>query len=492
MREAAVNRALSRIGLTPRLALIIVLALWAAEMLDSLLVSLVPPPRTLFYTRDWLAEQTALASAVAESSPASTREQSVQALSSDWLVFEVSRSAPTPEHGALPLDDVHRVILEHLPDRDRRRVLAYATPMEDAERQTSAISIVLPGVPALIHNILDDEFREPAIAAGKLFVAVELSDGAWLRLSEPQRGSSAARELRNAFVYFGGFALIVVFAVLAARMVVRPLRQLASAADRLGRQREVADVPRAYVPEIDAIADSFNEMQRRLKRFIDERTLMLAAISHDLRTPLTRLRLFVEFLDDPQQRRSVLQDIHEMEQMISTSLIFSSGEVQHEPSSNVDLSALLISLCDLRADAGQAAHFDGPDHAELPCRPVALRRAFSNLIDNAIKYGGSALVTLRDRPDAIEVTIEDAGPGIPPEQSEQAFVPFRRLETSRNRESGGVGLGLTIARDVIHAHGGSIQLEPNQPCGLRARVRLPKPGSTPDRRSSASSAGERS
>jgi signal transduction histidine kinase len=216
-------------------------------------------------------------------------------------------------------------------------------------------------------------------------------------------------------------------------------------------------------------------MQQRLKRFVDERTHMLAAISHDLRTPLTRLRLFAEFVSDQQQRALVLNDIEEMEQMLRASLTFASDEAHREPHSRVDIAALLISLCDTVSDAGGDVSYEGPDHAELPCQPVAIRRALSNLIDNACKYGEEARVRLSEHAERIEITIADRGPGIPADQVEQAFAPFRRLEGSRNRESGGVGLGLAIARDVIHGHGGSITLEANQPAGLLVRVRLPKP-----------------
>jgi signal transduction histidine kinase len=313
------------------------------------------------------------------------------------------------------------------------------------------------------------------IIAGRLQIALQLADGTWIAITEPNREYALARRIRNVSMLLIGLALIGGFALLAARMIIRPLKQLSAAADRLGRERELTPIHRSGVPELDAIADSFNQMQQRLKRFVDERTHMLAAISHDLRTPLTRLRLFAEHVNDPQQRALVLNDISEMEQMLSASLTFAGDEAQREPHSPVDLAALLISLCDTVTDGGERATYTGPDHAPLPCQHVAIRRAFGNLIDNACKYGFEAQVTLCEQADAIEVTVADAGPGIPAEQVEQAFAPFTRLEGSRNRASGGVGLGLSIARDVFRGHGGSIVLEPNAPRGLLARVWLPKP-----------------
>jgi signal transduction histidine kinase len=216
-------------------------------------------------------------------------------------------------------------------------------------------------------------------------------------------------------------------------------------------------------------------MQLRLKQFVDERTHMLAAIAHDLRTPLTRLRLFAEYVDDQTQQRQLLSDIAEMDAMINSTLAFAGGEAKSEAHSRVDMAALLISLCDNACDAGGWVDYLGPDHAQLPCQPVAMRRALANLIENGCKYAGHVTVELDDKVDSIVIAIIDDGPGIAPEQIERAFAPFQRLEGSRNRTTGGTGLGLAIARDVIHGHGGNIHLLPVEPHGLLVRVVLPKP-----------------
>jgi signal transduction histidine kinase len=228
------------------------------------------------------------------------------------------------------------------------------------------------------------------------------------------------------------------------------------------------------LPELAAIADTFNEMQARLKKFVDERMQMLAAISHDLRTPLTRLRLYAETVPNEAQRAQILSDITDMETMVATSLAFMSDEIHREPYSAVDLASLVISQCDNFLDAGRKVSYEGPDHAQLTCRPVALRRAFSNLIDNGCKYGGEVRVTLIDNAASLIIDIRDNGPGIPADQAERAFAPFQRLEGSRNRETGGTGLGLTIARDVVVSHGGDIQLVYDERSFL-VRVELPRP-----------------
>jgi signal transduction histidine kinase len=253
------------------------------------------------------------------------------------------------------------------------------------------------------------------------------------------------------------------------------LQQLSAAAERLGRERSTTTIPEMRIPEYKAIADSFNDMQMRLKRFVDERTQMLAAISHDLNTPLTRLRLLAEELGDTKQREQVLSDINEMDMMIKASLDFARDDSRQEPSVSVDIASLLISLCDTVSDAGQSARYCGPDHASLSCRPGALRRAIGNLIDNGCKYGGKVVVELEALDDDVAIRVKDQGPGIPEEDREKAFTPFQRLETSRNRQTGGTGLGLPIARDIIRSHGGDISLHDSPGTGLTVAVRLPRP-----------------
>jgi signal transduction histidine kinase len=472
-----IRRLWSRVRLTPRLGIVIVLALIATEVLRELLVTLVPPPNVLFYTRDWLADQAAHAVRVIEASRLSERDSVFATLSSDWLAFSATSETEALEHGSDTSLDVLRTTLERRLGSQVRRVLVSGTWTRDRDSATTAITVMLDALPAVLTHVQSNRMQKEndMIVVTRLQLALQLNDGTWIAITEPHREHAFARQVRNVSLLIIGLALIAGFALLAARMIIRPLKQLAAAADRLGRERELTPVHRSDVPELDAIADSFNQMQQRLKRFVDERTHMLAAISHDLRTPLTRLRLFAEYVSDPQQRALVLSDISEMEQMLTASLTFVGDEARREPHSRVDLAALLISLCDTVTDAGARATYTGPDHAQLPCQPVAMRRAFANLIDNACKYGFGALVTLAERSGALEITVADTGPGIPAELVEQAFAPFTRLEASRNRESGGAGLGLSIARDVVHGHGGSIMLEPNTPVGLVARVWLPKP-----------------
>jgi signal transduction histidine kinase len=223
-----------------------------------------------------------------------------------------------------------------------------------------------------------------------------------------------------------------------------------------------------------------NEMQERIKRFIDERTHMLAALSHDLRTSLTGLLFDAEELTGGESKDRLIAGMEEMERVISATLAFAGDDLKGEPVQMIDLAALLISLCDSFSDRNCPASYSGPDHLFAMCQPVAVKRAFTNLIDNAVKYGGCARVRLELAASGAAVSIADDGPGIPPDKADLAFKPFGRLDHARNRESGGVGLGLPIARDIVQSHGGDICLGiPSQGKGFEVLISLPLPPSRP-------------
>jgi signal transduction histidine kinase len=227
--------------------------------------------------------------------------------------------------------------------------------------------------------------------------------------------------------------------------------------------------------EVRDAARAFNGMQGRIQRLVADRTQTLAAVSHDLRTPITRLRLRADFVDDEEQRGKMLRDLAEMEAMISSTLAFLGEEAQTEEARVADIAAMLDTICDEMSDAGSDVRFETKIRpVPMRCRPLALKRAFTNLIDNAVKYGGKARVSLDVCPAELEIDIEDAGPGIPECEQEKVFSPFYRLESSRNRETGGTGLGLTFARSAIRSHGGEIVFANLSQGGFRVTVRLPR------------------
>ena len=315
----------------------------------------------------------------------------------------------------------------------------------------------------------DEEFRHAVI--GEL----QLPDGSWLgfaatllRAPPPERLTL----LSTSAMAIG----ILLLSLTVVRIIARPLRDLAAAADRIGEAGPAFEVPEKGPREVSHAAQAFNRMQTRIDRLIADRTQALAAVSHDLRTPLARLRLRAGFLEDDEVQRKVDADLDEMEAMIDSTLAYLRGEAEHEPRRVADIAAMLQTLCDDATDAGRPAAYSGPSQARLSCRPLALKRAFGNLVDNAVKYGGLARVSLEESAGGVmAVTVEDDGPGIPEADLSTVFEPFRRLETSRNRGTGGSGLGLTIARQAISAHGGTVTLVNRPSGGLSAEVRLPRP-----------------
>jgi len=266
---------------------------------------------------------------------------------------------------------------------------------------------------------------------------------------------------------------ISLIALLTARRIARPLRHLACAVERLGRGEEVAPLSESGPKDIRQTAEAFNRMQARLRRFIDDRTRMLAALGHDLRTPITALRLRAEFVAEAGVREKLLVTLDEMQAMAETALAFAREESAGEPTRTIDLTALLESLCDDLGDLGCDVVFADGERLPYRCRPAALRRAARNLIQNAVRYGERARVVLRRSGEAIEITVDDDGPGIPEPEFERVFQPFVRLEGSRNRATGGVGLGLSIARTIARDHGGDIALANRPGGGLRASIVLP-------------------
>jgi signal transduction histidine kinase len=265
---------------------------------------------------------------------------------------------------------------------------------------------------------------------------------------------------------------------IAVRQLLIPVKTLAAAAERLGR--DVANAP--ALPETGPIeiitaAIAFNTMAARIRRFVEDRTFLLTAIGHDLRTPITRLKLRAEYMDDEEQRMKMLADLDEMEAMVAATLAFGRDITTSEAVTRIDLASLLRTILDEAGDGApdhaEALSYAGPDHLAVSARPLSLKRAVTNLVGNALKYGDAARISLLQRAQTVQIDIDDNGPGIPAADTETVFEPFRRLETSRNRETGGSGLGLSIARNIIRAHGGDIFLQNLPGGGLRATVTLP-------------------
>lgn len=315
-------------------------------------------------------------------------------------------------------------------------------------------------------------------AHGLIIIGMRMPDGEWLNVSVP------VEPLRpwHSPTFLAAFLLMTVAAagltLWAVRRLTAPVRTLAAAAEALGRDVNAPPLPEDGPSEVATAAAAFNTMAARIRRFVQDRTELLTAIGHDLRTPITRLKLRAEFVDDDEQRGKMLADLEELEAMVSATLAFGRDARTTEPVSSLDLAELLRTVLDEAGDAwpdlGEKLGYDGPPHLTIRARPLALKRALANLVSNAITYGGSAQVRLLPPADGmLLIEIEDDGPGIPPAELERVFEPFHRGEPSRSRETGGVGLGLPIARNICRAHGGDVALANRPMGGVKATVTLP-------------------
>lgn len=304
-------------------------------------------------------------------------------------------------------------------------------------------------------------------------LATEIREGLWLNAVYAKPGPVSGPP----GTYYVSMAItaaaLCLVAALLARHVAKPLRGLTEAAEKLGRGEDTEPLPEQGADDLRRTAVAFNRMRLRLKRYVEDRTGMMAAISHDLRTPITSLRLQAEFVSDDEARDKLVATLDEMQSITAASLAFAREESISEATRTVDLHALLESLCDDLKELGWEVEFSGEGALPWRCRADALRRALRNVIENAVRYGHRARVSTAMGDHALEIRIDDDGPGIAEAERERVFTPFVRLEGSRNRATGGTGLGLTIARTILRNHGGDVVLENRQGGGLRVVLQLP-------------------
>ena len=321
-------------------------------------------------------------------------------------------------------------------------------------------------------------FPPPGVS---MLIQVRLQDGTWARFDTQVREESASLPWRLLATLGVLLASVLLLSWVAVRWITRPLHRLAVAADDLGRDINRPPLAEGGPLEVSRAAHAFNTMQTRLVRFIDERTRLFTAMSHDLKTPLTRMRLRAEMLEDGELRASFEKDVLEMEAMVTQTLEFMRGLTTREPDQSVDIMGLLEGLQGDNEAMGRTVSIAGRASRPYPGAPQFLRRCIGNLIDNATTYGQRADVAVADDDAGITIRVRDHGPGIPADQLEQVFEPFFRLERSRSRETGGTGLGLSIARNIARAHGGDVALRNHPEGGLEAILTLPwqRPSGSP-------------
>jgi len=391
---------------------------------------------------------------------------------------------------SVPHDDRPRVIasisgpLLHVVVRDTRdpELSNEASGNADLLRQLIMLALGDRASSVIVTTRAADDRGEAADAGptttdamrAPLTIEMALSDGRWLRIV------MLDHMLTHNFAWWQVPAVLVLLFLLAAalsvwtgRWLAKPISDFAIGAERLGVDIGAPALQETGSHELRTAIRAFNRMQARLQRFLADRTEMLAAISHDLKTPLTRLRLRAEFVGDEDQQRKMLADLDEMSAMIESALAFAREDGLQEPRMLVDLGALVVNVCDNAADAGGEVTCSAARGLDVTCRPSAVTRAVANLIDNAIKYGTVARAAVVREPGSVLITIDDDGPGIPADEHERVFAPFYRLERSRNRDGGGTGLGLAVARTIAREHGGDVTLANIPGGGLRVRMELP-------------------
>ncbi|USX14967.1 ATP-binding protein [Oxalobacteraceae bacterium OTU3CAMAD1] len=303
---------------------------------------------------------------------------------------------------------------------------------------------------------------------------VRLRDGQMLKLSILPPPEKPATEYSEMLALLPFLFSVAVLAYLVTRMTMRPLKLLAQAAKDLGNDINHPPVVLSGAAEIRQASAAFNAMQARIRQHIMQRTQMLAAITHDLQTPLTRLRLRLEKVDNADLQQRLIDDLSAMQQMVKEGLDLARSMDTTETMQALDLDSLLDSVCSDATDSGQPVELNGKAGMALMGRPLAIRRCLVNLIDNAVKYGHHANVTVERLVGAARIRIRDGGPGIPDDQMARVFEPFYRIETSRSRESGGTGLGLTIARNIAEQHGANVVLANHADGGLEVTLVVPE------------------
>jgi two-component system osmolarity sensor histidine kinase EnvZ len=329
----------------------------------------------------------------------------------------------------------------------------------------------------LLVNALNERVRRPFFLdvwthPREVRIDVQLPDGVLHVRAQRERVFTSTVYIYLMWIV-GSSLIFLAIASVFMRNQVRPIRRLAEAAEEFGKGRDVSDFRPAGAAEVRQAAAAFIVMRERIRRFLQQRTEMLAGISHDLRTPLTRMKLELAMFGDSHPSVPGLKsDVADMERMVDSYLAFVRGEGEEQPEP-LDLGRLIGDIAAARRREGDAVSIDSEGDLVVPLRPQAAKRCFDNLIANAVRHGTKVEIKAARRGRSVEIAIDDNGPGIPAHAREDVFKPFYRLDASRNVATGGVGLGLTIARDFVRGHGGEITLGESPLAGLRVRIKLP-------------------
>ena len=350
-----------------------------------------------------------------------------------------------------------------LGSEDRREI---RVELHEVDREFPPMKTMSPQIAPAHKQMMHDK-----ISGLELTLSIALADSTWLNVDTRFQRPPLQWPVFSAVSF--GFTAALLIGVACWYLLARltwPLRRLAQAADSIGRGEESEPLPVAGPSEVRNLTDSFNRMQERLVRTVADKTRIMAALGHDLRSPLTALRVHAEMVDEEETRDALVKSIAEMQVMVERTLAFSRGMAISEPPETVELGKFLTEL---KQDMLNAFQLEADAPLQIRLRPQSMRRALRNIIENAVRYGEGVEVTYTRQYDKALIWVRDHGPGIPDTQLEEVFEPFYRVETSRSRETGGTGLGLSIARTILRSHGGDITLRNHPDGGLLVRLDLP-------------------
>lgn len=452
-----------RMGFRSQIAILVVAVLFVAQVVGL----------WLFVDERSLAVQTAIGSEAAgraanvarliEEAPGDLQQQIIVAANSPLVRFDLDEQ-PAVVHTDHNIGGaVEARIRALLNDQYSRDIRVEVHEIEHG-------LLPLPNLSAEMAE-MHAEMMRGTLAAIEMEVSIAIAGGQWLnvatRFERPPIQWSWASTL--SFVLTAGVLLLAIFWFLLTRLT-RPLNELAAAAEEFGRGGGQGPLTPVGPTEVRNLTTAFNDMQARLARFVSDRTQMLAALAHDLRSPLTALRVHAEMVEDPETRAGIAASLDEMQDMVEATLAYARGVGRDENLQQIEITEYLT---DLKHRTQGVLDLKPGAEAKVQIKPKALRRALRNLIDNAQRYGRNPTLSWRVSDESVEIVVEDDGPGIPDDRLRDVFQPFLRLEQSRSRETGGHGLGLSIARSIILEHGGTITLSNRDEGGLCARVILP-------------------
>lgn len=447
-------------SLTGQLALLILVAFLVAQFISLWLFTGERGTALQASLRVETAERAAAVVLALEAAEPENRPGVLAAARSHQAQFEVGESAISLKETELPA--VRSRVTDVLGSPREIRAEEVGISPRDGRPMTPPAALAW----------LRDRLLAAGVAPTELRLSVLLKDGTWLNV----RSRNDRRDFQLPPAILGtillSLALIMAALWLGLRRITGPLRHLVQAAEEMGIDGPAFSMPRGGPHEVRALSDAMERMQARISGMVADRTRMLAALGHDLRSPITALRLRAEMVDDDETRERMAATLDEMQDMVEATLAYARGVSPDQPMEPTDISRLLLDLASELSETGPQVVTGTMEPVTLPLRRTPMRRALRNLIENAQRYGGEAVIGLSRMGSDVVISIDDTGPGIPDADLSRVFEPFTRLEQSRSRETGGVGLGLPIARAILHAHGGTVELTNRAKGGLRATITL--------------------